>query len=42
MIICLQPTQKTKLKADVLDMIDDWILEEIQMASAHGAGSGEA
>ena len=33
---------QTKLKADALDLIDDWILDKTQMASAHGAGSGES
>ena len=33
---------KTDLKANVLMLIDEWILDEVQMACDHGAGSGEA
>ena len=33
---------KTKLKSDVLTQIDEWILDEAQMVSDHGAVSAEA
>ena len=33
---------KTELKADVLTLIYEWILDEIHMTCDHGAGSSEA
>ena len=33
---------KTELKADALTLLNDWILDEVQMACDHGAGSAEA
>ena len=33
---------KTELKANVLTLIDEWILYEVQMACDHGVGYAEA
>ena len=33
---------KTELKADVLTLINEWILDEVQMACDYGEGSTEA
>ena len=33
---------KTELKANIFRLIDEWILDEVQMACDHGAGSTEA
>lgn len=30
---------KDTLKADALELIDDWIIDQVQMVSVHGAGS---